>query len=210
MLVHNLTLRVILTSHFNWVTSIATTSEDPNLVLSSSRDTSVVVWTLTHESSSDDQYGYACRALCGHSQFVSDVVILLYGKFALSGSWDRTLRLWEINSGKNTRRFVGHKKDLLSVEFSVDNCQIVSGSRDKTIKLWNALGEWKYTTAGVDCKVHTELVSCSRFSPSQSVHLIVSCGWDRLVKVWRLTDCKLRNDLVGHKYYLNTVCFTPD
>lgn len=79
------------------------------------------------------------RALRGHGHFVSDVIISSDGQFALSGSWDGTLRLWEIKTGKTTRRFVGHSKDVLSVAFSVDNRQIVSGSRDKTVKLWNTL-----------------------------------------------------------------------
>merc|ERR1740130_2404809 len=90
----------------------------------------------------------------GHSDWVTAIattnedatmVLSSDGQFALSGSWDGSLRLWEIASGRTTRRFVGHSKDVLSVAFSVDNRQIVSGSRDKTIKLWNTLGECKYT-----------------------------------------------------------------
>lgn len=124
----NLVLRGTLKGHSDWVTSLATTPEDPNLLLSSSRDKSVIAWQLTHSSSDDDSYGYARRALRGHSHFVSDVVISSDGAFALSASWDSELRLWDIASGKTTRRFVGHDKDVLSVAFSVDNRQIVSGT----------------------------------------------------------------------------------
>lgn len=211
MTTESLTLRGTLKGHGDWITSLATTPEDPNLLLSSSRDKSVIVWQLTHSASTgeDDAYGYARRALRGHNHLVSDVVISSDGHFALSASWDAELRLWDIATGKTTRRFVGHEKDVLSVAFSVDNRQIVSGSRDGTIRLWNTLGECKYTISG-DSEGHTEWVSCVRFSPSQSVPLIVSAGWDRLVKVWNLTNCKLRNDLVGHTGYLNTVCVSPD
>ena len=54
-------------------------------------------------------------------------------------------KLISSSPGTTTRRFVGHKKDVLSVAFSADNRQIVSASRDKTIKLWNTLGVCKYT-----------------------------------------------------------------
>jgi guanine nucleotide-binding protein subunit beta-2-like 1 protein len=86
----------------------------------------------------------------------------------------------------------------------------VSGARDATIRLWNTLGECKYTIASGDSDGHSEWVSCVRFSPSVNVPLIVSAGWDRLVKVWNLTNCKLRNNLIGHTGYLNTVCVSPD
>jgi len=179
-------------------------------LLSSSRDKSVIVWQLTHSSGGEDNsYGFARRALRGHSHFVSDVVISSDGAFALSASWDSELRLWDISTGKTTRRFVGHEKDVLSVAFSADNRQIVSGARDGTIRLWNTLGECKFKISG-ESEGHSEWVSCVRFSPSQSVPLIVSSGWDKLVKVWNLTNCKLRNNLIGHTGYLNTVCVSPD
>ena len=57
----------------------------------------------------------------------------------------------------------------------------MSGSRDKTVKLWNTLGECKYTIGEPDG--HTEWVSCVRFSPVTTNPIIVSAGWDKLVKV---------------------------
>ena len=107
-------------------------------------------------------------------------VISSDGSYALSASWDKTLRLWELSTGVTTKRFVGHNNDVLSVSFSADNRQIVSGSRDRTIKLWNTLGDCKFT---ITEKGHTEWVSCVRFSPNPQNPVIVSAGWDKLVKV---------------------------
>lgn len=190
----------------------------------------MIVWELTRAEGS---YGFARRALKGHSHFVQDVVISSDGQFCLSGSWDGTLRLWEIATGRTTKRFVGHAKDVLSVAFSVDNRQIVSGassspaarrrggsvliplclplnpsgSRDKTIRLWNTLGECKFVIEGAEG--HSEWVSCVRFSPARDP-TIVSCGWDKVVKAWNLTNCRLKCNLVGHTGYLNTVTVSPD
>jgi guanine nucleotide-binding protein subunit beta-2-like 1 protein len=172
-----LILKGTLEGHNGWVTSLATSMENPNMLLSASRDKTLIIWNLTRD---ETQYGYPKRSLKGHSHIVSDCVISSDGAYALSASWDKTLRLWELATGTTTRRFVGHTNDVLSVSFSADNRQIVSGSRDRTIKLWNTLGDCKYT---ITEKGHTEWASCVRFSPNPQNPVIVSSGWDKLVKV---------------------------
>jgi len=174
------------------------------MLLSASRDKSLILWTLTRE---DEKFGVAKRRLKGHSHYVQDVAISSDGQFALSGSWDGTLRLWDLNTGTTTRNFYGHTKDVLSVAFSADNRQIVSGSRDRSINLWNTLGQCKFT---ITDEGHKEWVSCVRFSPNLATPLIVSAGWDKMVKVWNLTHCKLRTNLIGHTGYVNTVTVSPD
>ena len=152
-------------------------------------------------------YGIPQKRLHGHGHFISDVVLSSDGHFALSGSWDKTLRLWDLSTGKTTRRFEDHTKDVLSVAFSADNRQIVSAARDKTIKLWNTLAQCKYT---IQEDGHQDWVSCVRFSPNNQNPIIVSAGWDKYVKVWNLTNCKLKTNHIGHTGYLNTVTMSPD
>ena len=140
-------------------------------------DKTLIVWNLTR---SEDNYGVPRKAMTGHNHFVSDVSISSDGQFALSASWDNTLRLWNLSTGESVRRFVGHKNAVLSVSFSPDNRQIVSSSMDKSIKLWNTVGECKYSLTE---ESHSEWVSQVRFSPNPAAPVIVSSGWDKLIKV---------------------------
>lgn len=58
-------------------------------------DKTVIMWKLTRD---ETNYGIPQRAMKGHSHFVSDVVVSSDGQFALSGSWDGTLRLWDLTT----------------------------------------------------------------------------------------------------------------
>ena len=193
-----------LVGHNDWVTCLATSSANNNLLISGSRDKQLYVWELTREQGN---YGYPKRSLQGHNHFVSDVKISTCGKFALSASWDKTMRLWEIETGETINVFLDHTKDVLSVAWSGDNKQIVSGSRDKSLKLWNTRGECKYD---IKENGHTDWVSSVAFSPNPQKPVIVSASWDRVVKVWNLNTCKLQTNLIGHTGYINCVTVSPD
>ena len=199
-----LVLRGTLEGHCDWVTSIATSHELPNTIVSASRDKKIFVWTLTPEA---EAAGFAKRSLTGHNQAVSDVQISSDGQFVLSSSWDKTLRLWKLDSGESLKTFVGHTSDVFSVAFSPDNRQIASAGRDRTVKLWNTVGECKYTFIE---NQHADWVSCVRFSPSAKQPMVVSAGWDKLVKVWNLQNFQLRTNLAGHDAPINTVTISPD
>lgn len=176
------------------------------MIVTGSRDKSILQWNIGRDENGVVS-GTPKRSLMGHSNFVEDVVISSDGQFALSASWDCSLRLWDLSNGQTTRKFTGHEKDVMSVAFSADNRQIVSGSRDNRLKVWNTLGECKYT---ISEDGHSDWVSCVRFSPNAQNPLILSSGWDKVVKVWSLTNLKLMTNLLGHTRYVNTVCCSPD
>lgn len=66
-----LILKGTLEGHSGWVTSLATSLENPNMLLSGSRDKTLIIWNLTRDETS---YGYPKRSLHGHSHIVSDCV----------------------------------------------------------------------------------------------------------------------------------------
>ncbi|KAL0706239.1 hypothetical protein Bca4012_072665 [Brassica carinata] len=72
-------------AHTDMVTAIATPVDNSDMIVTSSRDKSIILWKLNKDEKS---YGVAQRRLTGHSHFVEDVVLSSDGQFALSGSWD--------------------------------------------------------------------------------------------------------------------------
>ncbi len=59
------------------------------------------------------------------------------GKFLASGSDDKTVKLWSVESQKEVTTLQGHSSEVTSVAFSPDGKYLASGSKDKTVKLWS-------------------------------------------------------------------------
>ena len=63
----------------------------------------------------------------------------------LTGSYDRTARLWDTATGAEIRRFKGHESEISSVAFAPDGATLIIGSHDGTARLWNvATGMLEY------------------------------------------------------------------
>eukprot|EP01129_Flabellula_baltica_P000625 TRINITY_DN105_c0_g1_i2.p1 TRINITY_DN105_c0_g1~~TRINITY_DN105_c0_g1_i2.p1 ORF type:complete len:335 (-),score=83.59 TRINITY_DN105_c0_g1_i2:189-1193(-) len=216
----SLVIRGALQGHNGIVTSIAVPEPVPGsdytnagqTILSTGRDRSVIQWDLSARSEDPFEYGRALKGLRGHSHFVQDVAVSRDGQFALSASWDRSLRLWDLNFGKTEKVFTGHTGDVMSVAFSPDNRQIVSGGRDRSVRLWNTVGECKCVIDESSHQYpHTDWVSSVKFSPNPHNPLVISGSWDKTIKIWNITKTfNLKATLVGHTGYINNVAISPD
>ncbi|MDZ7955914.1 ribosome assembly protein 4, partial [Nostoc sp. DedQUE09] len=77
------------------------------------------------------------NTLEGHSSWVSSVVFSPDGKTLASASVDKTIKLWDVSTGKAMKTLTGHSSSVWGVVFSPDGKTLASGSGDKTIKLWD-------------------------------------------------------------------------
>ena len=75
--------------------------------------------------------------LSGHSGCVRSVSWSPEGTKLASGSDDKTVRIWEVATGKELSQLRGHSAVVTSVCFSSDGKQLTSGSEDKTVRNWD-------------------------------------------------------------------------
>ena len=93
-----------------------------------------------------DIYSGIIRVIKGHKGPVGSIVISGDSKLILSGGWDGTISLWDIETLKKIRTINGHTDTVFEVFLSKDGEYALSGSHDQTVKIWNiSKGELIYT-----------------------------------------------------------------
>ncbi|MCY3021234.1 MAG: protein kinase [Planctomycetota bacterium] len=141
----------------------------------------------------------------GHTDSVEGgVAFSPNGKLAVSGSYDKTVKLWDLGTGQAMRTFLGHTEGVRSVAFSPDGNRALSGSYDKTLKLWDvATGRELRTFSG-----HAGSVGSVALSPDGKVAL--SGSDDKTLILWDVETGHEIYMLSGHAKEVRAVAFTPD
>ncbi len=122
----------------------------------------------------------------------------------ISGSGDKTLRLWDATSGTTLRTLSGHTNWVRCCAITADATRIVSGSGDKTLRLWDATsGTALRTLSG-----HTNSVMCCAITADAT--RIVSASGDYTLRLWDATSGTTLRTLSGHSDTVYCCAITAD
>jgi WD40 repeat protein/serine/threonine protein kinase len=145
--------------------------------------------------------------LRGHTDGVRSIAVSPDGHILVSGSRDKTLRLWNLDTHQAIGQpLEGHTDVVNSVAFSPDGKLIASASSDHTIRLWDAqTGK----PIGEPLTGHTEAVWSVAFSPDGK--LMASGSADQMIRLWDVKTGKaIGEPITGHSDTVYTVAFSPD
>ena len=130
------------------------------------------------------------------------------GQRLASGSWDHTIKMWNVDSGLLLQTLQGHKDLVLSIAFSPNGLLLASSSADSTIKLWDATTGELLKTLEEDSLNTGSWISSLAFSPDGQ--LLAAEGDDNSIKLLNLSNGLLLQTFLGHENVINSVQFSPD
>ena len=121
------------------------------------------------------------KILMGHTAPVYTGLYTGNGTQLLTGSFDKTLRLWDLAAGSTVRTMAGHTASILCAAISSDGSRLVSGSHDHTIRLWDIPVSQPLFSHPVD-------QGTTRLALNHDGTQWLTGGADRTLRLWNATD----------------------
>ena len=146
----------------------------------------------------DATTGSQTAVLSSHTDRVRSLSFSSDKRLLVSGSDNKTVKLWDVQTGGVVKTFYGHTGGVLSVSISVDCATIASGSGDRTIRLWNVQTGQCHNSIKLQGEV--DYVTFSLANPG---HLISSS--ERRVQQW-----DTNGNQTGPTYTASHIAFSPD
>lgn len=144
------------------------------------------------------------RTLSGHFSSINALAFSSDGTTLASGSADRTVNLWKVDSKIPRCSLSGHSSLIESVVFSPDGRTLASGSWDYTIKIWDIeTGELIHTLGE-----HSGWIKSLAMSSNGLI--LASGSADKTIKIWDTNSLSVRTALCGHTAAIHTLAISPD
>lgn len=144
------------------------------------------------------------RTLSGHFSSINALAFSSDGTTLASGSADRTVKLWNIDSRIPRCTLSGHSSLVEAVIFSPEGRTLVSGSWDYTVKFWNVdTGELIHTISE-----HSGWIKCLAISSDGLI--IVSGSADKSIKIWETNSLSVQTSLCEHTGAIHSLAISPD
>ena len=193
----------IRTMAFSPAASLDSAADSAALLATGDTNSEIWLWQIDLSSASGDIKSHIAT-FQGHENWVCSIAFSPDGARLVSGSADRTIKLWDVKTGECLQTLEGHSNWVMSVAFSPDGARLVSGSADRTIKLWDVkTGECLQTLEG-----HRHGIWSVAFSPNGQS--FVSGSADRTIKRWAAATGECLQTMMGHEHGVWTVAFSPD
>src|SRR5271165_4391830 len=165
---------------------------DVHALLKQAADRKIRPWLRPLKQSLTPPGGPLISILEGHTDLIRAVAIAHVAPQAISASDDRTLRVWDLESGQTVHALHGHTGRVTAVAMTPDARRAISGSTDRTLRVWNLeTGEILGTLRG-----HTDTVHVVAISPDGC--RAVSASYDDTLRLWDLESSHEVRKLEGH------------
>jgi WD40 repeat protein len=139
----------------------------------------------------------------GHTELYTALALSPDGLTLVTGSRDKTIRVWDLNSQKVIRTLQGHTDEITYLTFSKDGNLLASASKDQNIRVWNLSSSDDHRNfAGHDDKVWSAVYSADG-------KVFASAGADRKIII-RKADGEIIKEFVGHSAPVTALAFSPD